>query len=534
MRDDIVLTDMRECLPSSAMAKDGKADTWRLMEYVAEPYSGWMIFAGEEEQVPELRLPLPAEGRFNIYLAIAFSIRVRLDTDDVFCRLDAPGNHVEWLWKQADLSNNTLVIRRTDSPIAGRNRTTTASIAYVRLEPVAAAFRPERRLIAHNDAHSAPATTAGRIEEEIEPFRNSDFEYLCWEGGGGVVTYPSKVARRYGENMTHFPSALDRQIVEVLQRLEAEGKDPIIMARDHARKLGLKFLVAPRMEAYGVPPPMDETFNSAIFDEHPEWHCVTREGRTIPRLSYAFPEVQDYVLRQYREVLEYGVDGLSLLFNRGAPYLLYEKPLVEGFTEDSGTNPYELDEWDEQWLAYRCDVMTGFMRRVRQLLDEMTLPDRPPLELVAFVLNSVPTCRRYGIDVATWAREKLVSIVCPYAPAFHWTDRDDEKELELPGFVEALAGTGCSLRPHVLPKVAPPEQILATEAALYTAGADGLAFWDSNARMTTGDLWQVIRQSGHRDAVMGAELPAFSRNLDFRTIGGVYAGPRKHYLGQGY
>jgi len=534
MGDDIVLSDMRGCLPRDGMDVKGRPDAWRLAQYEAVPYSGWMIHACEEDPVPELRLPLPAEGQYNIYISVAFSVRLRLDTDDTFCRFNAPGNHVEWLWKQAYLSNNSLVIRRAEGPAAWEERSKAGSIAYVRLEPVAEAFRPERRLIAHNDAHGIFATTGGRIEEQIEPLRDSDFEYLCWEGGGGVVTYPSKVARRYGENVTSFPRAIDRRIVEALRRLEAEGRNPIIMARDHARKLGLKFLVAPRMEAYGVPPIMDEIFNSTIFNEHPEWKCVTRDGETITRLSYAFPQVQDYVLRQYREVAEYEPDGLALLFNRGAPYLLYEQPLVEGFKEAFGTDPHELDEWDEDWIGYRCEVLTGFMRRVRQLLDETTPTGRPRMELIAFVLNSVHTCRRYGIDVETWARENLVSIVCPYAAAFHWTDREDEKELELPGFVEALAGTGCRLRPHVMPRITPPEEFLATAAALYAAGADGLTFWDSQGRMATGDLWQAVRQSGHREAVANGEVETVGRVLDFRTIGGDYAGPRAHFRGQGY
>ena len=529
MGDDIVLSDMRECLPRDGMDVKGRPDAWRLAEYEAVPYSGWMIHACEEDPVPELRLPLPAEGLYNIYLSIAFSIRVRLDSDEFFCRFNAPGSHVEWFWKQADLSDNSLVIRRVEI-----ERRKAGSMAYVRLEPVAEAFRPDRRLIAYNDAHGVFFLAGTRLEEQIEPLRDSDFEYLCWEGGGGVVTYPSKVARRYGENVTSFPRTLDRQIVESLQQLEAEGKNPIIMARDHAWTLGLKFLVAPRMEAYGVPPIMDEMFNSAIFDEHPELRCVTRDGETIPRLSYAFPQVQDYVLRQYREVTEYEPDGLSLLFNRGAPYLLYEQPLVDGFREAFGKDPHELDEWDEDWIGYRCDVLTGFMRRVRQLLDEMTPPGRPRMELIASVLNSVHTCRRYGIDVETWARENLVSIVCPYAAAFHWTDREDEKELELPGFVEALAGTGCGLRPHVMPRVTSPETFLATAAALYAAGADGLSFWDSMVRMSAGDLWQAICQSGHREAVANAEVETVSRVLDFRRIGGCYAGPRAHYRGQGY
>jgi hypothetical protein len=527
--NDLILSDMRACEPATALCEQGRADTWRLMAYTAEPYSGWMIHAGEEERVPELRLPLPAQGLFNIYLSIAFSIRVRLDTDEVFCRFNAPGNHVEWFWKQAELDDDALIIRRLDNEEAEP-----AGIAYVRLEPVSDLFRPRRCLIAHNDSHSAPAFTAGRIEEEIEPLRDSDFEYFCWEGGGGVVTWPSKGARRYGEDMTHFPTALDRQIIENLQRLEAEGKDPIVMARDHARKIGLKFLIAPRMEAFGVPPPLDELFNSTIFNEHPEWRCITREGEEIPRMSYAYPEVQDCVLEQYQEVLGYEPDGLSLMFNRGAPYLLYEQPLVDGFKERTGQDPHELDEWDEEWIQYRCDVMTGFMRRVRKLLDELPPDGGAPLELIAFVLNSVPTCRRYGIDVETWAREGLVSIVCPYASAFHRTDRDDEKELELPGFVEALAGTDCRMVPHVMPRVEPPQAFLATAAALYAAGADGLAFWDTNCRMPTGNLRQAIRQSGHRKAVINGEIETVNRVLDFRTIGGIYAGPDPHYLGQGY
>jgi hypothetical protein len=52
--------------------------------------------------------------------------------------------------------------------------------------------------------------------------------------------------------------------------------------------------------------------------------------------------------------------------------------------------------------------------------------------------------------------------------------------------------------------------------------------------MSTGDLRQAILQAGHRDAVMNGEIETVNRVLDFRTIGGIYAGPDKHYLGQGY
>ena len=55
-------------------------------------------------------------------------------------------------------------------------------------------------------------------------------------------------------------------------------------------------------------------------------------------MSYAFPEVRDLLLRVFREVAtRYDIEGVNPIFNRGAPFLLYEEPLVEGFRRRDGS-----------------------------------------------------------------------------------------------------------------------------------------------------------------------------------------------------
>lgn len=61
----------------------------------------------------------------------------------------------------------------------------------------------------------------------------------------------------------------------------------------------------------------------------------------------------------------YDVDGINPIFNRGAPFLLYETPLLEEFREQTGLDARELDERDPRHMAYHASVMTDFMRELR-------------------------------------------------------------------------------------------------------------------------------------------------------------------------
>ena len=147
------------------------------------------------------------------------------------------------------------------------------------------------------------------------------------------------------------------------------GLDPFAIALEHTHSIGLEFHVAYRLAGWTYPPPLDHNFREGYYQDHPELRCVDRDGKLLPRLSYAFREIQDYCLALLREMAQYPIDGICLLFNRRPPYIAYEAPLLEAFAAAHDIDPRELADTDPTWLQFRGGVMTGFMRRVREEMD---------------------------------------------------------------------------------------------------------------------------------------------------------------------
>ena len=234
---------------------------------------------------------------------------------------------------------------------------------------------PSRRLFAHNDAfypYTYRTTTAEQIRREVEPYRETDFARIYWEvGGGDKLYYPTSVGRNPADlELAGYSRLGERLLVESFRELRRNGVDPVEVALRHTHDLGMEFHASYRLAAWTYPPTtMEGYFAGGYFERHPELHCIDREGRVLPRLSYAFPETQEFCLSVLRELAAYPVDGIALLFNRRPPYLDYEAPLVESFKREFGEDPHDLDERNPRWLAHRAAVLTGFMRRLRAEMD---------------------------------------------------------------------------------------------------------------------------------------------------------------------
>ena len=95
------------------------------------------------------------------------------------------------------------------------------------------------------------------------------------------------------------------------------------------------------------------------------------------RFAYTYPEVRAYVISLLREVVQYPVDGICMLYNRRLPLVEYEPQLVEVFRADHGVDPRSLDPLDPTWLSYRSGVLTQFHRELRAAMDEETRATGP-------------------------------------------------------------------------------------------------------------------------------------------------------------
>ena len=312
-RKAIYISDLSRCQPGTAISDKARHRHWRAIPYEAEGVSGTMVVAGIECNAPTLTLPLAVEGWYAIHLGLWTNwvdrvVRVKLTDDPCFTtstnlypdikKTNFFASMGEVFWKCADLTGQDLQIgqQSTGTPWA-------AGIAYVKLEPLTseevAAIQEDRsrsdtkRLVAYNDAWSVfgerALITEEDIIEEVEPFRDTDFQKLLWGMGAGSMVQHFSDVGEYAEkkDMTDFSRYCDRQAAESFRILKERGIDPLKTVIDHAHDLGIELHGTYRVGGWVFPPPDD--MEDGFYRQHPEWRCLDRNGQPAARLSYAFP-----------------------------------------------------------------------------------------------------------------------------------------------------------------------------------------------------------------------------------------------------
>ena len=101
-----------------------------------------------------------------------------------------------------------------------------------------------------------------------------------------------------------------------------------------AHALGIRIFPSLRLQGpKAVPLEMEK---GSFYERHPEFRCKDKHGRGIAHLSLAFPEVRHLWISLLCEALEYGFDGVHVIFCRSQPFVLYEEPVIQRFREEYG------------------------------------------------------------------------------------------------------------------------------------------------------------------------------------------------------
>ncbi len=174
----------------------------------------------------------------------------------------------------------------------------------------------------------------------------------------------------------------DRRVYENVTGLIRDGADPLKTAVAGAHAIGRKLFARLEMNhEYGPARETNWMWVALVGDlnkKHPEY----RIGRTV-FLDFKFPEVRKFKLAILREAVEAGADGVAMDFAVYPPY--FSKP--------------------------DCAMMTGFVRDVRAMANEVGRRQNRRVELMARV--PCHDAEALGLDWATWMREGLVDIIVP-------------------------------------------------------------------------------------------------------------------------
>ena len=266
------------------------------------------------------------------------------------------------------------------------------------------------------------------MQPGLEPFRNTDVSRIYWEGGTGdtakrfskIATDHSMELREPPEGGAFFSSPYSRWWAESWLAYYKNGVDPFRMAAEYAQEVGLEFHAAFRPGGFVYPPYYGDPIpGKDFYKKNPDLVCVSRDGRPIPRISYAYPKTRRYVLSLFREMAtNYPIDGVAVLYNRKPPLVAYEAPLVEGFQAEYGLDPRKISETDPRWLRYRARALTQFMKELRAEMDQAAqeLKQKKRLKISAVVPRG-PENLRHGMDLESWIREDLVDTIIAYSSA---------------------------------------------------------------------------------------------------------------------
>jgi len=509
----VMLSDMGQAEPRSALTARAKQGKWKLIPYEAGKIKGAMVWASDETNAPELVLPLNTQGWHAVYLglaspsSVARQVLVRLSRDPApVVRYRTGGQIEEVFFKVADLSGQSLYVAQQCDSVA---RAT--GLAYVKLVPLTeqevSAVRDERanqdhrRLVATIDGFSfiygRRPTSRRALLQEVEAYRHSDFGTLMLQmGGADMVNYPSKVGQMVGQDLDDFPRAGDRRYAEALGELAKKGVNPTKTLIEGAHDVGMRVHVCIRPGAWVHTEPMADFFTSRFYLDHPEWRCIDRQGNGVARMSLAVPQVRTHLVEVLREAVGFGADGAGMLFVRGVPFVLFEEPFCDLFKQKHGTDPRQFQDDDQRVRDLRCDMLTSFLQEIRQMLDEeASRRGGGRLALSAFVLCDEADNLRFGVDVRRWAKEGLVDLVCPMRAG---GSRATKPHMGF--FREACRPHGVQVKPTFISWRMPALDTLMQESvSLYEAGADGLTFWDANSAAGRTPRWSVVSRLGHVD-----------------------------------
>lgn len=316
--------------------------------------------------------------------------------------------------------------------------TTTLSAEHI------AAVNRRRRVVVNCDASyyvdafvdDLPASVDDVFTLADEPGSHIDSFWWSW-GQGQTAPYPSELLPLY-----------DR---DKYRRWIAEGIDVAQLYLEATKRRGLEAFFSYRFNASDSD--LGTHAKVPIKAEHPEWTIKPWKGHPgldqVTLLNFEFEGVREYKLQVLREAAEkYDFDGIELDLQRTPIYF------------PAG----------HQWQNH--EILTGFMREVRAMLQEIADRRGRPYLLAVRIGYDIEGCHFDGIDVETWAQEQLVDI-------FALGNRTLEADVY--AFRRITAGTHIKLYPVIDDHHAadgysyPPIEIFRGACSnWYRQGADGV------------------------------------------------------------
>lgn len=262
----------------------------------------------------------------------------------------------------------------------------------------------------------ATQASPANVIDSLGRFADSEWRSCCFcAGGADLVNYPSAVGTLFGEDGWDDPRERNRKSARLIRELVEQGVDVLQLAAQTAHAQDQDFWFYLRPQAWVGEPPFDHAFRSRFFSTHPQYRCRSASGQALGKLSYAFPEVRAQVNRIVAEALQRGADAIGIALVRAMPLLRYEEPVLQRFDDLYGTDARDVDDSDPRLRSVWAEFVREWLVELRALLDQAG-PDRQGVRRSLFLISgpSPHWYQRFGVDIPSLARDRLIDCVMPY------------------------------------------------------------------------------------------------------------------------
>jgi len=551
--------------PTGNLSTELKLDSWELVPYNTIYGGGTMLLCRGNSLPKPVSIRPGLKGWQRIYVCLlagtypSASLTLKLKGDcgaSFFCKnspnpkfhnWSAVENAEEYYWECADMTDEVVTIEKLADGSPNM-----IGVLWLRFEPMTeaevAAYQVEhtkpglKGLHAHTDLDwidRLEKITPDMLAPFVHSMANSDAELLSVEfypllmDTGFLEKYtPEEQKRLFPKRMRMFP--------ELARQKEAVFSNLTRMC--HERNLRV---YAALRQCLGVNPlPFDYacTNHVAFASLHPEYYCQDRDGEPVNVLSFAYREVQDYLIGEYVKMLDYGFDGITMFFHRGI-YTLFEQPILDLCAQMfDGLDARRLPLDDERLMTVHCEILNGFVRRMRAVLDSYSQAHGKGRLGITIIGNyTIKDNRIQGIDIARWAEEGLIDnlvvanmsitedddhFLDEHTPGLldmekykhakyhemtwpiqrNYSGRIEFKLAGIPEYREITRRTGLQVYYDVPWECSvEPECFLEYAIKLYQAGAEHISLWDCfHTRVMNRAEWNVVSMLGHAD-----ELPSY-------------------------
>jgi catechol 2,3-dioxygenase-like lactoylglutathione lyase family enzyme len=272
----------------------------------------------------------------------------------------------------------------------------------------------QRRIIFNNDGDDVCCESSEATPEALLAARTSalagshvDAIFYCSVQTFGMALHDSRVL----QVKTSTEGVYGKNIV---QELIAQGTDALKIMVAFGHRHGMEVFWSMRMNdvhegdascSYMMPE-WKKKHPESLFGTPQRIPPALGDGRAWCAVDYGRVGVRDLAFRSVEEVCErYDVDGVELDFFRH-PFL------------------FKRQGWGEPIRKEELEIMTSWMRRVRDMADAVGLKRGRPVLIAVRVPDSIGYCNAIGIDLPQWLKGDLLDllIVSGYFRLTHWED----------------------------------------------------------------------------------------------------------------